>query len=78
MTNTPHPGGVGRIGEFEITRIGYGAMKLTDAPPKHGHDGSRCTPSIDGDRLYAIISSGKIVCLKAASGDEEAIRIDSG
>jgi aryl-alcohol dehydrogenase-like predicted oxidoreductase len=28
MTNTPHPGGVGRIGEFEVTRIGYGAMQL--------------------------------------------------
>jgi pyridoxine 4-dehydrogenase len=28
MTNTPHPGGVGRIGEFEVARIGYGAMQL--------------------------------------------------
>ena len=44
--------------------------KLTDTPPKHGHDGSRCTPSIDGERLYAIVSSGKIVCLKTDSGEE--------
>jgi pyridoxine 4-dehydrogenase len=28
MTNAPHPGGVGRIGEFEVARIGYGAMQL--------------------------------------------------
>jgi pyridoxine 4-dehydrogenase len=28
MTNTPHPGGVGRIGKFEVARIGYGAMQL--------------------------------------------------
>lgn len=44
--------------------------KMTDTPPKHGKDGSRCTPSIDGERLYAIASSGKIVCLKTATGDE--------
>ncbi|WP_319450932.1 MULTISPECIES: aldo/keto reductase [unclassified Mycobacterium] len=28
MTNTPHPGGRARIGEFEVARIGYGAMQL--------------------------------------------------
>jgi pyridoxine 4-dehydrogenase len=28
MPNTPHPGGVGRIGEFEVARVGYGAMQL--------------------------------------------------
>lgn len=44
--------------------------KLTDFLPTHKHDGSRCTPSIDGDRLYVIVSSGKIACLKAASGEE--------
>jgi outer membrane protein assembly factor BamB len=43
---------------------------ITDIVPKHGHDGSRCTPSIDGDRLYAIASSGKIACLMAADGSE--------
>jgi outer membrane protein assembly factor BamB len=43
---------------------------MTDAVPKHGYDGSRCTPSIDGERLYAIASSGKIVCLKTADGSE--------
>ena len=44
--------------------------KITDVVPKHGHDGSRCTPSIDGERLYAIASSGKIVCLRAVDGSE--------
>ena len=43
---------------------------ITDTVPKHGYDGSRCTPSIDGDRLYAIASSGKIACLKTADGSE--------
>ena len=41
---------------------------LTDVPPKHGYEGSRCTPSIDGDRLYVIASSGAIICLKASDG----------
>ncbi|MFT5123202.1 MAG: outer membrane protein assembly factor BamB [Kiritimatiellia bacterium] len=41
---------------------------LTEADPKHGYDGSRCTPTIDGDRLYVVPSDGQIVCLKAADG----------
>ena len=28
MTETPHPGGTARIGEFDVARIGYGAMQL--------------------------------------------------
>ena len=28
MTKTPHPGGRGRIAEFDVARIGYGAMQL--------------------------------------------------
>src|SRR5262245_36385608 len=28
--------------------------------PKHGYSGTRCTPSLDGERLYAIATSGKI------------------
>ncbi|MET0475268.1 MAG: aldo/keto reductase [Mycobacterium sp.] len=31
MTATPHPGGSARIGEFEVARIGYGAMQLEPA-----------------------------------------------
>lgn len=41
---------------------------LTESVPRHGYDGSRCTPSIDGERLYAIASSGKIACLRVADG----------
>jgi hypothetical protein len=41
---------------------------VTSDAPKHGYDGSRCTPTIDGDRLYVVASSGKIVCLSAADG----------
>jgi glucose dehydrogenase len=43
---------------------------MTDTPPKHGKDGSRCTPSVNGELVYAIASSGKIICLKASSGEE--------
>jgi pyridoxine 4-dehydrogenase len=28
MTHTTHPGGRGRIGKFEVARVGYGAMQL--------------------------------------------------
>jgi len=43
---------------------------ITDAVPKHGYPGTRCTPSVDGDRLYAIATGGRIVCLKTADGSE--------
>ncbi|MEZ6045668.1 MAG: PQQ-binding-like beta-propeller repeat protein [Planctomycetaceae bacterium] len=45
------------------------AGKMTDDVPKHGYDGSRCTPYIDGEYLYAIPSSGKIICMKTENGD---------
>lgn len=41
---------------------------LTDKAPRHGHNGSRCTPSIDGDRLYVVTSNGAIHCLKRDDG----------
>ena len=41
---------------------------VTDEPPKHGYDGSRTTPTLDGDRLYAVTSDGTIACLKQADG----------
>jgi outer membrane protein assembly factor BamB len=46
------------------------SKRITTSVPQHSHEGSRCTPSIDGDRLYAIASSGKIVCLKTKDGSE--------
>jgi len=42
---------------------------LTDEPPKHGYEGSRCTPTVDGDRLYVITSNGIIACLKSQDGE---------
>lgn len=42
---------------------------LTDQPPEHGYEGSRCTPTVDGDRLYVVTSNGTITCLKAADGE---------
>jgi outer membrane protein assembly factor BamB len=33
-----------------------------------GHPGPRCTPTVDGDRVYALSSDGKLVCADAANG----------
>lgn len=41
---------------------------LTSRAPKHGYDGSRCTPTVDGDRLFVVSSNGQISCLKAVDG----------
>lgn len=42
---------------------------LIDSNPKHGYPGARCTPSIDGDRLYAVSTNGAISCLSVADGE---------
>ena len=42
---------------------------ITDSNPKHSYEGSRCTPSVDGDRLYVVTSNGSIACLKSENGD---------
>ncbi|PHS04746.1 MAG: polyvinylalcohol dehydrogenase [Blastopirellula sp.] len=42
---------------------------LTDSIPQHGYKGSRCTPTIDGDRLYVVLSDGTVACLSAKDGD---------
>lgn len=41
---------------------------LTEKNPKHGYDGARCTPTIDGGRLYVVTSDGSVACLEAADG----------
>ena len=33
-----------------------------------GHEGSRCTPTVDGDLIYALGAKGELACLKAADG----------
>lgn len=42
---------------------------LTETRPEHKHEGSRCTPSVDGTRLYVVSSDGAISCLKTATGE---------
>jgi outer membrane protein assembly factor BamB len=41
---------------------------ITEGNPKHGYEGSRCTPTLDGDRLYAVSSNGGVACLSVADG----------
>ena len=41
---------------------------ISDSAPKHGYDGSRSTPTVDGDKLYVVSSDGAIVCLAASDG----------
>ncbi len=45
------------------------------APASHdigspGNEGPRCTPTVDGDLVYAIGTQGELVCLKTADGSE--------
>ena len=42
--------------------------KITDEAPKHGYEGSRSTPAIDGDRCYVVGSNGEVACLDMADG----------
>ncbi len=42
--------------------------KFTKSNPDHSYDGSRTTPTIDGDRIYVVASSGNITCIKTADG----------
>lgn len=41
---------------------------ITDKNPKHSYSGSRCTPTVDQDRLYAVSSDGRISCLNTSDG----------
>ncbi|MFK7822194.1 MAG: PQQ-binding-like beta-propeller repeat protein [Planctomycetaceae bacterium] len=42
---------------------------VSEGTPKHGYPGSRCTPSVDGDRVYVVTSDGSIACLEVTSGE---------
>jgi outer membrane protein assembly factor BamB len=45
------------------------SVKIGDANRKVGYnDGSRCTPTIEGDRLYALGVSAELVCLQTKDG----------
>lgn len=47
---------------------------VTGNVPQHDYEGSRSTPSIDGNRLYVVTSSGAIVCLGTKDGSEVWVR----
>lgn len=49
------------------TKIDW-STPLTDSSPKHGYEGARCTPTIDGDRAYVVSSDGAITCLSTKDG----------
>jgi outer membrane protein assembly factor BamB len=38
--------------------------------PGGNYSGTRCTPTVDGDRVYALGQFGDLVCLKVADGSE--------
>lgn len=42
---------------------------ITPEVPGHKYEGSRCTPTVDGGRLYVVTSDGEIACLNAADGE---------
>lgn len=44
------------------------SQPITEDVPKHGYGGSRCTPTIDGDRVYVVSSGGSIHCLNSSDG----------
>lgn len=43
--------------------------KITEGAPQHGYTGSRSTPTVDGDRLYVVASSGAALCLNRNDGE---------
>lgn len=44
--------------------------RIGDVWEPQGYAGPRCTPTIDGPRIYALGPHGDLVCLEAASGKE--------
>jgi outer membrane protein assembly factor BamB len=49
------------------------AAKIAPADKKirgPGQEGSRCTPTVDGDLVYALGTAGDLVCLKVSDGTE--------
>lgn len=39
---------------------------ITEGVPKHGFEGARCTPTVDGGHLWVTTSNGMIACLTTA------------
>ncbi len=45
------------------------SSKIGDPWDPGGYSGPRCTPTIDGDLIYALGTNGNLMCLTAAKGD---------
>ncbi len=56
--------------QFVIAYDAETRKELWAAPigPPHPDGGPRCTPTVDGERLYAIGTAGDLACLEAATG----------
>jgi len=46
------------------------AKRVSDVWEPQGYAGPRCTPTIDGNRLYVVCPHGELVCLDTKNGDE--------
>lgn len=62
-------GDIGEQGFVHCLDASTGAMMWsTVISPKHGDGGPRCTPTVDGDRVYALSPQGILVCLQRDNG----------
>jgi outer membrane protein assembly factor BamB len=52
----------------DATRKELWVAKIAPKGKAGYNEGSRCTPTIDGDRLYAVGVSGELVCIETATG----------
>ena len=50
-----------------VTKIGPASEIIAAG---FGGEGPRCTPTVDGDLLYALGATGQFVCLRTSDGDE--------
>jgi outer membrane protein assembly factor BamB len=57
---------------FALRQDGGELLWKTRVGPVHDdkYGGPRCTPTVDGDRVYAVSTEGSVVCLNAATGEE--------
>src|SRR5262245_851095 len=46
------------------------SQRIGPAGGAGGFEGPRCTPTVDGDRVFALGVTGELVCLKVENGDE--------
>ena len=59
-----------RLKESDGTRVWATRLGKAGAPGWGGFGGPRGTPTLDGDRLYALGQYGELVCLETATGKE--------